>query len=137
MRWPVVGFIVGVVGAGLVFDSTLDDPGVASTEATPVAYPQAAPATALTSTWYCPNVRSALGGTVTLLLANPSDRMVTASIELVSPTAAPVVRSVNVQAFDVEAFSIDDSTSAALVAALVEAPGGELAVSRVVESELG
>ena len=137
--WPARLAVVAVIVAALAVDQSLGaEPDTPPPAPTPAGVPTAAvSAEPVSSTWYCAVVRSAsseaAGGVAVdaqLVLANRGTEDLAATISYVAPTSEDVSRVVEVAAGSSVVVDPADDIDAAQVAALVEAPGGDLVVER-------
>ncbi len=152
-RLPFVALVGGAVGCAVAFGGIDGEPagegGSARATASAVGMPVVADADAPTSTWYCAAGTGEQDGMAdhTVAIFNPSDTPVDATVTVYggavspapSPSAAaePVVREVSIAAGDQVELRLGDVVAAPLVAALVEADGGAVAVEHRVAGPHG
>jgi len=143
-RWPArLVIAVGVVVAFGIDSRVEPSPPEQIVSAASIEEPQLVPALgALTSTWFCPTVFISpddMGVAVesTLRIANLQSKEIPVTITTMSPTSRPVSFSITVAGGSVADLDMRNRVDADRVSAIVEAPGGHLAVSRRLESEWG
>lgn len=117
----VVGIAAVLVAAGLVDRYVDRPPPGAVSEVGTVGMPIAAPATALTSTWYC-----ARGDGITV--ANPTAEEVTGTVTVVPDEGDSRSVPITVKPLDSVSLKLADVVQAAHAAALVDLDGGQVAV---------
>ena len=140
-RWPARLLIVLALVAGVVADRLV--PG--QERPSPSATPSVATGTSdpLTSSWFCPTVhlnRVEGEGTDTeavLQLTNLGEDSVPVVVTLFSATSAPTTVTVSVPGGSVEDLPVAGEQEGDVVAAMVEAPGGQLQVGRVMTGSRG
>ena len=141
-RWPVLVLIPLLIVAAVAVQRHEDDQAVVSTAAPVTALMPTAPdATAPASTWYC------AGGTATATkagaaeqtveIANMSDRDLTAKLTAVPSVGQPVEKDIALKAHARQSVAITTLVVAPYASAIVEADGGEIAVSHVVTGPTG
>ncbi len=142
-RWPARLVIVAAIVVAFVIDSRVDPPVAEVVQVAAVDEPRVVPAaTALTSTWYCPTVAisSDEGGvevSAVVRVANLQAVDVPVTITTMSPTSQPESFIVTVEAGSIAEIDMAGRVDADRVAVIVEAPGGGIAVDRLVTSSLG
>ena len=143
-RWPArLVIAVGVVVAFGIDSRVEPSPPEQIVSAASIEEPQLVPALgALTSTWFCPTVFISpddMGVAVesTLRIANLQSKEIPVTITTMSPTSRPVSFLITVAGGSVADLDMRNRVDADRVSAIVEAPGGHLAVSRRLESEWG
>ncbi|HVM10383.1 MAG TPA: DUF5719 family protein [Acidimicrobiales bacterium] len=101
--------------------------------------PTAAPARALSSTWFCAAGTGNQGGAADagVIVVNPSSEAVTATITVVGTEGEPATVPLDVPASGRASVRLGDVVAAPYVAATVDVPRGEVAVERVVQGPLG
>jgi hypothetical protein len=101
--------------------------------------PVAAPAGAISSTWYCAGATASPDGPAdgTVIIANPGPREVTGSVTVVPDQGAPRAVPLTVPGFSRALLRHQDVVQAGYAAALVELDGGEVAVEHGVSGRLG
>ena len=136
-RWPArLVIAVGVVVAFGIDSRVEPSPPEQIVSAASIEEPQLVPALgALTSTWFCPTVFISpddMGVAVesTLRIANLQSKEIPVTITTMSPTSRPVSFSITVAGGSVADLDMRNRVDADRVSAIVEAPGGHLAVSR-------
>lgn len=137
-RLVVIGVLALLVGAAAVADR-VDRPEARVVARAPADMPTAAPASSLSSTWYCPGGTAKSDGSAngTVVIANPSRTQVTAIVTVVPDTGQPASTSIQVGPRSRQAVRYVDVVQAAYAAALVEIDGGEAVVEHAVTGPLG
>ena len=142
-RWPARLVVLAIVVVGVIVDNRVSPPEIEVIELSRPGEPQLLRAAdALTSTWFCPVVQLSedeVGAavTATLRVVNTRAESVSVTTTFISSTSAPLVVSVRVAAGAVIDIDTENFVDADRVAAIVEAPGGGIAVSRSLRSSLG
>jgi len=143
-RWPARLAIVGALVAGVAVDTQIDGPEPEAIEVQPpILIPEpVAGDNGLTSTWFCPTLAldqgeftSSIDGT--LILSNLGAEVLDVVVTYYSPSARAVTVVVDVGPGEVLPLEIDERIGHDRVAAVVEAVGSSLAVSRELTSDLG
>lgn len=121
-RVPVLVGIVGLLVAGGLVDRLIDRsvPGAVSQVGT-VGMPIAAPASALSSTWYCPRSDG-------ITVANPTGEEVNGTITVVPDQGDATTVPITVKPVDAVSVRLADVLQAAHAAALVDLDGGQVVV---------
>lgn len=141
-RWPALLLVLVAVLAGVAVQRDRDANPPAAAAVDPAGLlPVASPAEALSSTWYC------AGGTATgtkegeaeqtVQIANDSDRALTATVTVVPDQGAPVAKAVAVPAAGRADLVVSSVVAAPFAAAVVEVPGGQVAVSHLLSGPSG
>ena len=141
-RWPIVVIVLLAAIAGLAVQRHRDDQPPAPAPAdTAGLLPVASSADALGSTWYC------AGGTATgtkegaaeqtVQIANGADQNVTATVTVVPSEGKPVTKTLEVAARGRADLVVSSVVKAAFASAVVEIPGGQVAVSHLLEGPTG
>jgi hypothetical protein len=143
-RWPARLFVPALLVAGLVVDSTIDrtevELEVIDQVETEVVIPAAS---VLTSTWMCPTVvarwigDSGVEMNAELLITNLGEEPTRASVQLLSPTSAPVTTTIDLPARGSRTVNAVELLDSELVSALIESPSGAVAVSRLIHGHFG
>ena len=116
-RMPVIVGVAAVLVAGGLADRYVDRPAPdAVSEVGTVGMPVAAPASALSSTWYC-----ARGDGITV--ANPTDDEVTGTVTVVPDQGDAKSVPITVKAADSTSVKLADVVQSAHAAALVDLDG--------------
>jgi len=144
-RWvPVIAIAALLVVAGLVDRDVAprsggQRSGSATAEELSAALPIAAPASALSSTWYCAAGTAAAGGSADLLVVvvNPGSRPVTAEVTAVATSGRSRSRTLPVPARGRARIAVHALVTSPYAAALVEVEGGGVAVEREVAGKHG
>ena len=139
-RWPAVVVLVVVLGALLGLSSRRDPRSPAHFGlVTSTAMPVAAPAGAMTSTWYCADGTAQPGAAfnLSLILANAGTEVRTARITWFPSTGSNVTRAVSVPGNDSVTVAATTVLTAPTVSALVEVDGGDVAVEHAVSGPNG
>lgn len=146
-RWPALAVIAALlVGAGLADrghaarqSARRDEQRVQTDQ--PLAAPMAiaAPAGALSSTWYCAAGTATTGGDadISVTVANPGARALPTEVTVVSDTGRSRSRIVTAPSHGQVRVLLRSILSARFVAALVEVRGGEVSVDREVSGRQG
>lgn len=139
-RWPVLVLLAALVASGVAAEQRVETPAVL-VEAAEVAAPTAAPAGALSSTWFCAAATAEKNGRAEgmLWIANPTDEAVRVRTTFIPVAGAGPEKTIE---FSVAASSRrflrhSDYVTAPFAAALVEVDGGEVAVEHSVQGPLG
>jgi hypothetical protein len=131
MRRAVLAAVVvlGLIGAMLAGNSRPETVGPFFTQLAPPGAPFVPGGQFVTSTWYCPGTPSTgddgtsrFGGEV--VVANPTDTVVTGRIQVLSVDQPPVLQSFTVGAHDRQQFDTDQMVTSAFASAVVELDGG-------------
>ncbi|HEX2040383.1 MAG TPA: DUF5719 family protein [Acidimicrobiales bacterium] len=138
-RTPVLLGLAAVLAGGAALDR-VERPetpvvGTVGTEEMPVA----APASALSSTWYCAGgsgqADSAFHSFVTV--ANPGEEPITGSVTVVPEQGDPKVVPLSVPAFGSAGVAVADVLPAAYAAAFVDLDGGQAVVEHSISGRAG
>ena len=145
-RWPVFAALAALLLAGGIADRTAR-PTVrdraASPEAQVALMPVAAPATSLSSSWFCAGQTSrpeAVDGLVaegTVIVANPGDRALTGTIRVQPSEGDPKTVPLEVAARSRTHVKLSDVVVAPFAAALVELDGGDVVVEHQISGPQG
>src|SRR4051794_9080085 len=139
-RLPALVVVGALLVAGLVVDRrSRPVTHVAAAQAVDSLMPTAAGATALTSSWYCPGA-NAVNGSLndgTLVIANPTDRPLPATVTIVPVTGDPKALPVTVAARSRTVIHEGDLVQSNQVAALVDFNGGGGVVEQVTNGPSG
>ena len=141
-RWPVLALIPLLIVAAVAVQRHEDDqPVEVSATSASALMPVASAADAPSSTWYC------AGGTATgaktgaaeqtLEIANLSDHDVTAKVTAMPSEGASATKDLPVKARSRESIVLSTMVVAPYASAVVEADGGEVAVSHVLTGPTG
>ena len=136
-RLPVLLLIAGLLGAGALADRAGRG---ATTEAVDLpAGPQAAPASATSSTWFCTGAQARLDGQAvgTVVVANTGRRALRGSITVVPDSGAPRSVPLQVSAYGRAGVRLADVVTADNASALVELDGGQVVAELVTQGPLG
>ncbi len=126
-RLPILIVFGGLLVAGLVVDRTRPAPAeVAFGTATAPVQPVAAPASAATTTWFCPGVPAPPDGSTAgfVTMANPTDADLPATLTVVPTDGASVKRSVTLAAHTTTSVNLAEVAPAAFAAAQIDVVGG-------------
>ena len=141
-RWPVLALIPLLIVAAVAVQRHEDDqPVEVSTVSASALMPVAPDAAAPGSTWYC------AGGTATgtkagvaeqtVEIANVSDQDLTTRVTAIPSQGDPVEKDVAVAARTRQSVLLSSLVVAPYASAIVEAPGGQVAVSHVLTGPTG
>ena len=139
-RVPALLVIVALLVAGGVADRLpRTGDGSPTAVATNPGMPVAAPASALSSTWYCAGATATPGGAAdgSVIVANPGRKALTGSITVVPTQGNPRTVPLTVPAASRAVVRHQDLVQAPFAAALVELDGGEVVVEHAVSGPLG
>lgn len=139
-RAPVLAVIIAALVAGGLIDG-ITKPGPPATQTTSIVQPMpvAAPAAALSSSWFCAGANS--GGSVPIpgqvVIANDGPRAVKAVVTVLGSSSQP--RTVPVSVAPFSSSTVDESVHGALqwVGAIVSVDGGSVGVDQVGDGPLG
>ena len=139
-RIPFIIVVIALLAAGFVVErdhqtevASAPDLGVARHA------PMTVSPDALGSTWYCAAGSSDEEGVAdhTVVIANPADRELRAELTAFPGQADPVSVVIEVPANSIERVLVNEVVAAPATAVMVEADGGELAVTHDLEGPLG
>ena len=137
-RGPALLAFAALLVAGVVADVAVHAPQAAKAAPRPVM-PTAGPASALSSTWYCPLATADKAGQAsgTIVVSNPARTRLSGTITLFTVQGKPVKVSVSVPALSRTSIREADHLQAPFVAAEVDLDGGLGVVEQVVSGSLG
>lgn len=140
-RVPAILVVLAVLVGAAVVDREKSNPTV-TTGAAQTAMAEAAPAGALSSTWYCQGASANKDGIAngTVIVANPTDRDVKGSVTFVANADAkvpPKTVPLELKPWSRAGYSYADQLPAPWVAALVEVDGGGVVAEQSVSGPLG
>jgi hypothetical protein len=130
-RLAVIGVVVAVVALSAFVDRASKGPAPA---AAVTVMPVAAPASALSSSWFCggPTGSPALVTTGRLVIANAASQAVTGTVTLLPSSGSPVSKNIRVGPDDRLVVPETGTGGAAYLGAVVDLNGGQAAVQQVV-----
>ena len=139
-RAPVLAAIIATLVAGGLIDRVAK-PGAPTAQTASIVQPMpvAAPAAALSSSWFCAGANS--GGSVPIpgrvVIANDGPRAVKAVVTLLGSSSRP--RTVPVSVAPFSSSTVDETVHGALqwVGAIVSVDGGSVGVDQVGDGPLG
>ena len=139
-RVPVIGLVLALVAAGVAVDRLVDRPAPeAVSDVSAAGMPSAAPASALSSTWYCAggssNPASAYNGGLTV--SNPTDGDVTGTVTIVTDKGEVTSVPIDVRASAAVTVEYAKVVAPGYVAAMVDVDSGQVAVEHWVTSVAG
>lgn len=139
-RWLAVAIIAAVSAAGVVADRQVE-PHAESVQAVQVGAPMAAPAGALSSTWFCAGATAEKNGRADgmLWIANANDAPVDATVTFVpmAGSGEPKQIQLSVAAHSRRFLRHAEHVTAPFAAAMVEAAGGDVAVEHSINGPTG
>ena len=139
-RLVVILGVVAAVAAGLAADrAARPDPEGDTIVALANRMPTAAPARALSSTWFCAAGTGVAGGAAdgSLVVVNPAPEAVTAKVTVVGTEGEPATVPLEVPGRGRASLRLGDVVAATYVAATVDVPSGGIAVEHAVTGPLG
>ena len=139
-RGPVVVAVAALLVGGAVADrADRPDPAVQVAAADRALMPTAAPAGALSSSWFCVGATAAADGRAdgVVSVANPSERPVSGTVTVVPTEGQPATVPITVAPRSVTPVTLRDAVQAPWAAAVVDVDGGQVAAELVVRGPLG
>ncbi|HTN80835.1 MAG TPA: DUF5719 family protein [Acidimicrobiales bacterium] len=134
-RLPVLIVFGGLLAAGLIVDRNRPAPAdvVYGTVSAPVQ-PVASPASATSTSWFCPGVPAPPDGSTAgfVTMANPTDEAVTATLTVVPSEGNVATRPVSLAAHTTTSVNLAEVAPAAFAAAQVDVHGGGVVVEQSV-----
>jgi hypothetical protein len=129
-RGPLIGIIAGLLLVGAFVDRTRPGPAAPSGAAEEAsATPTAAPASALSSTFYCAGATVSAAGTTTssVVVANPRNQEARGSVTVITTNASPRVVPLVVAPSSVTEVSLGQLGPGIAAAAVVDLQSGQVA----------
>jgi hypothetical protein len=134
-RFPILVVFGGLLAAGLVVDRDRPAPAeVVFGTATAPVQPIAPPASAATTTWFCPGMPAPADGTTAgfVTMANPTDTDLPATLTVVPSEGVAAKRSMTLAAHTTTSVNVAEVAPAAWAAAQVDIVGGGAVVEQSV-----
>ncbi len=134
-RLPILLVFGGLLAAGLIVDRSRPAPAdPAYGTATAPVQPVASPASAATTTWFCPGVPSPPDGSTAgfVTMANPTDTDLPATLTVVPSEGAAVKREMTLTAHATTSVNLAEVAPATFAAAQVDIAGGGAVVEQSV-----
>ncbi|MHB1535092.1 MAG: DUF5719 family protein [Acidimicrobiales bacterium] len=137
-RALILAVIVVLLGAAAFVDRAGSAPAAAAPAELPQV-PVAAPAGALSSSWFCAGATDSSGGLApaAAVIANSGPAVVQGTMEVLSPNRPPVPLAVHVAPYSRQSIPETVPGGSAWVGAVVTVAGGGVAVEQVISSPLG
>jgi hypothetical protein len=139
-RLPALAVLAALIVAGVAVDRRARPvTRVTASRNVDSMMPSAAGATSLTSSWYCPGANAVPNAAAdgTLVIANPTDRVLPATVTLVPVTGAPKATPVSLEPRSRITIHEGDTVNADQIAALVDFNGGGGVAEQVTSGPLG
>lgn len=139
-RAPLVGIVAGLLLVGAFVDRTQPGPAAPSGAAEEAsAMPTAAPASALSSTFYCAGATLTAAGTTagSVVVANPRNREARGSVTVITTNAPPRVVPLVIAPSSVAEVSLGQLGPGIAAAAVVDLQSGQVAAELSVSGPQG